>query len=190
VDKSLLVYADKPQRYHIYEMIEAVCTKVFISCNTAQMKTMDESYPCIIDLPAYTGIGPMAGLLSAFEQFPGTDFLVIGCDYPFLKQDTLDEFITSIDKKDIAVSFYNDTGKLYEPMLAWYSYRSAEILKSMFDKKEYSLQYFLKTNKTGKFYPPDEKLIKSVDTMEGYYAAVNELNKNANAPHLKNISNN
>jgi len=169
VDKSLLVYADKPQRYHVYLMMEGLCDRVFISCNTEQLKTMDESYPCIVDLPAYTGIGPIAALLSAFAQFPGADFLVAGCDYPFLKRDNLDEFMNSIDKSGIAASFYNNTGKLYEPMLAWYSYRSAEILKGMFDEKEYSLQHFLKKNNAGKFYPVDEKVIKSVDTLIEYY---------------------
>jgi molybdopterin-guanine dinucleotide biosynthesis protein A len=177
-DKGLQQYYNEPQRYHVYEMLEELCDEVFISCNKEQLNQVNGKYKSIVDLPAYAGKGPVTGLLSAFEQYPGTDFLAIGCDYPFLKTEHLTEFANSIDKENIAAAFYNNKEKLYEPVLAWYSYSSKEILKDMFARKEYSLQYFLRSTKSGKFYPVDEKVIESVDTMDRHNAVKKELNAN------------
>src|SRR5688572_22170139 len=76
-DKSLLVYHDKPQRYHVCEMLGSFCEKVFISCNEKQADSMQDGHDFIIDLPAFHNTGPMAGLLTAYSTYPGKNFLVL-----------------------------------------------------------------------------------------------------------------
>src|SRR6478735_6633462 len=82
-DKSLLDYYGKAQRYYVHEMLQPFCEKVFLSCNEQQAATITGNYETIADAPAYSDIGPMAGLLSAFGQYPDKAFLVVACDYPF-----------------------------------------------------------------------------------------------------------
>jgi len=175
MDKSLLAYYGRPQRYYMYTMLATLCDETFISCNKEQSKTIDKEYKTIIDAPAYEGNGPIAGILSAFDQYPGADWLIAGCDYPYLTRHELNSFIKSIDTGKTAAAFYNATENIYEPMLAWYSYPSSDELKKMFAGKDYSLQHFLRKTNAGKYIAPDKNVIRSVDTEEEYQTAKKDL---------------
>lgn len=174
-DKSTLIYYDKQQRYHLYEILENICDKVFISCNSTQANDIGKEYQKLIDLPGYENTGPMAALLTSFEKYPDNNFLAVGCDYPLISENDLKEFLKSLKEKTIAAAFYNREEKLYEPLLAWYSFESAPLLKKQFRNKQYSLQYFLKTIDAVKHYTGDSKIIsriiKSVDTPEEFLKA-------------------
>lgn len=170
-DKSLLDYHGKPQRYYVYEMLEWICDKVFISCNSNQYDTITAPYATLTDLPVYENIGPMAALLTAFDNYPEHDFLVVGCDYPYLTNKDLKEFIKSIQGEKIASAFYHQDNALYEPLLAWYSQKSGTEIRRRFTEKQYSLQHFLRELNAEKYEPVRPKNIVSVDTPEEYQVA-------------------
>jgi molybdopterin-guanine dinucleotide biosynthesis protein A len=170
-DKSMLKYYEKEQRYHVYEMLQPFCERVFISCNEAQANTVEGGYAVLTDLPKYKNIGPMAALLTAFTMFPEKDTLLMGCDYPFFTSADLQYFSTYCKPENAAVSFYNEKEELYEPLLAWYQYQLSGKLKKMADTKQYSLQNFLIDNRAEKFYPGNKKSITSVDTNEAFIQA-------------------
>lgn len=165
-DKSLIDYHGKPQRYYVYEMLEWVCDKVFISCNSAQKESITEPYKMLPDLPQYENIGPMAGLLTAFNYYPNHDFLIVGCDYPYITTKDLKQFAKSVNEEEIASAFYNHEHGMYEPLLAWYSQKSKNEILRMYDKSEFSLQHFLIENGAGKYQPASPKNLVSVDTPE------------------------
>ncbi|MBS1609993.1 MAG: NTP transferase domain-containing protein [Bacteroidetes bacterium] len=167
-DKSMLNYHGQPQVYYLYTLLGTLCDEVFISCNAEQAKSINKIYNLIVDSPVYAGKGPMAGLLSAFDRLPGTDWLVTGCDYPFITRKVVNDFIKEINKLDIAAAFYNTKENIYDPLLAWYSYTAMDEIKKMFAREEYSLQSFLKKKKAAKYYPEDEIILKSIDTLEEY----------------------
>ena len=83
-DKSLLAYHGRPQREHLYDMLLPVCQKVFVSCNTAQNANME--IPGIED--RFLGLGPMGGLLSAFQSAPDAAWLTVAGDMPDLTHTT------------------------------------------------------------------------------------------------------
>ena len=170
-DKGSLTYHEKPQRYHLYDMltgsIDSLCRTALISCNSDQTTSIAKEYEVIEDLPEYQNIGPMAGLLSAFSKFPNNDFLVVGCDYPFITSEHLKIFIKSIKRESLAAAFYNIDDK-YEPLLAWYSKEAGPALYQYFKDKRYSLQGFLKDCRAEKYKPESEIVMKSVDTPEEF----------------------
>ncbi len=176
-DKSLLVYHGKPQRYHVYEMLSPICEKVFMSCNNNQVNSIGKEFESLADLSYYENIGPMAALLTAFYQYPGEDLLVIGCDYPFLTREDIKDFSDSFDEGNIAAAFYNEKQELYEPMLAWYSAASAEILLKMHEHNNHSLQYFLERNDASKYLPENTRIIWSIDNFPDYTKAINIISK-------------
>lgn len=180
VDKSSFIYFEKPQRYQIYDMIysnqNSLCDKAFISCNRVQASNISQEFNVLQDLPEFENIGPMAGLLTAFTLHPDHDFLVVGCDYPFLNKQVLRNFLEEIKGNSIAAAFYNKHGK-YEPLLAWYSKEAGPVLKKYFDDKKYSLQHFLINYEAEKYIPTDETVMKSIDTPDEYIAAKTLLNK-------------
>lgn len=174
-DKSMLTYYEKPQRYHVYEMLQPICEKVFISCNNEQANFIEAGYKFLPDNAAYQNIGPMAALLTAFDQFPGKDILFIGCDYPFLTAADLQDFSASY-KNGQPAAFYNEQEDLYEPLLACYPVQAVDTLKKMHVDGQYSLQQFLKNNHAIKYYPKQVISIQSIDTRESFLHAYNTIN--------------
>ncbi len=167
-DKSLLNYHGRPQRYFMYTMLSTLCDEAFISCNMEQAKSIEKSFNTIIDATPYAGHGPMAGLLSALDRYPGTNWLVVGCDYPFITRKALNDFIKKTQHCNTAAAFYNNAENMYDPMLGLYAYPAMDEIKKMFAREEYSLQHFLKNAYAEKYIPSDNKLMKSVDTWEEY----------------------
>ena len=172
-DKSMLQYYAKPQRYHVYDMLQPFCEKVFISCNAAQVNSIVSGYDFIEDDAAFENIGPMAALLTACAKFPGRNLLLIGCDYPFLTAGELQRFTNLC--KDAPAGFYNEEANIYEPILAWYPSISFEILEGMHKAGQFSLQHFLQDTHAVRYYPSDKNSITSVDTKGDFVNAVSML---------------
>jgi molybdopterin-guanine dinucleotide biosynthesis protein A len=166
-DKSRLVYYGKPQHDHVHDLLAMFCEKVIISCNQEQFSSLETSNEKMADLSTYSGHGPISGLLTAFHTFPGYDFLVAGCDYPFLNREELALFFTKTKRDSAAAAFYNQDNK-YEPLLAWYSKEAGTLLKQYFDQGEFSLQHFLKKNNAEKYMPKLEHVVASIDTPEEF----------------------
>ncbi|WP_026628219.1 molybdenum cofactor guanylyltransferase [Dyadobacter alkalitolerans] len=165
-DKSQLQYFGIPQADRVVNLLSPLCDEVFLSCNRTQ-SAIFENKKTLADLPEYEDIGPMAALLSAFKTYPNTDFLIAGCDYPFLTANALSHFLSSIQKGAIAAAFYNSEEK-YEPLLAWYAQDAAPLLLERFERGQHSLQHFLREINAEKYIPISEKVMLSVDSPEVY----------------------
>ncbi|SKB93926.1 molybdenum cofactor guanylyltransferase [Dyadobacter psychrophilus] len=163
-DKSQLQYFGIPQADRVLNVLSPLCEDVFLSCNSSQSANF-ENHKIITDLPAYQDIGPMAALLSAFEIYPNADFLIAGCDYPFITTEVFRGFLSSIQKVPVAAAFYNVEGT-YEPLLAWYAREAAPLLFERFESGRYSLQHFLREINAEKYIPESENIMLSVDTPE------------------------
>jgi molybdopterin-guanine dinucleotide biosynthesis protein A len=177
MDKSLLVYYDKPQRYHLYDMLQPLCDKVFISCNKKQASTISEGYEKIVDLDKYENIGPMAALLSAFELEPDACFLVVGCDYPFIRKEDLQKLVHEKGDSDLALSYVNPETFITEPLLGIYCNASYPHILEHFLKKEFSLKNLLNDLHVKKIEPSSLQSITSVDTPEAYEEALNQISQ-------------
>lgn len=173
-DKSLQQYYDKPQRYHVYDMLLPFCENVFISCDQEQLKSMEAGYPTLPDGETFRNMGPMGALLTAFIEFPKKNILLIGCDYPFLQVNELEKFSNFC--KETPATFYNQEANIYESMLGWYPYTCFEALKQMFKAREFSLQHLLRKLNALKHLPADIKSIQSIDTMEAFSQAIRQIN--------------
>lgn len=77
----------------------------------------------IIDSEKYSGHGPVSGLLSCKEKFKGRAILYIGCDYPLLLPEDILKLVSDTTS---TCAFYIDQ---YEPILAFYSVESLDLLE-------------------------------------------------------------
>ncbi len=178
-DKSLLCYHQMPQRDVVCQMLGNYCESTFISCNEEQGAALGNNATILVDLPQFKDIGPMASLLTAFERYPNNDLLIVGCDYPFLTENELANFIASC-MEDRPAAFYNKEENLYEPLLGYYPASVFPQLKKMAEQKQYSLQHFLRVNDAIKYFPGDIKTICSIDHYTDHLQAVSILQKQAN----------
>ncbi len=177
-EKCSLIYRDKPQHELLCNMLHGLCPKTFISCSQLQLDSLITNHTKMADLPAYESVGPMAALLTAFAHFPENDFLVLACDYPFLTAEDLKDFSNHINHNCTAAAFYHESAGLYEPLLAWYSHRSAGLLSERARKGRYSLQHFLREIDAEKYKPQDANVMTSIDTPEGMQLTKSILNHN------------
>ena len=170
-DKSLINYNGKPQREYLCELLQPFCEDVFISCNKEQATSILPPYKTIVDDDKYAGVGPMAGLLSAFEKYPDAAFLVVGCDYPFLRKKHLHDLVEARIGLDDAVFFSNPETNMEEPLICIYENNSYHKLLKNFREKKYSLRHFLREANTCMIFPGSVEFLQSVDTIESYHTA-------------------
>ncbi len=122
-DKSTLQYHHAPQRDHVFGLMLPVCQEVFISCNAPQAATID--LPKIED--RFLGIGPVGGILSAFQSAPDTAWLVVATDMPYLSTTTLNYLIEHRDPSKLATAFVGKDG-LPEPLITIWEPRAYPVL--------------------------------------------------------------
>jgi len=166
-DKSLLRYHRLPQCYHVFEMLNKCCEATFISCNVEQKCGFDLRYPVIVDEPGVSNAGPLTALLSAMKACPGDNILFIGCDYPYLRNEDISNFLACISKAmEKPAAFYNSDAQVYIPLLGYYPANSEKLLRAGISDANFSLQRFLKTEKATQFIPANQDAMMSVDDPE------------------------
>jgi len=170
-DKSLLDYHGRPQRYYLYEQLQPVCDAVFLSCNEQQAATIPAAYNVIIDKPVYNNTGPMAALLSAFDQYPDKTFLVVACDYPFFSKEEIEQLVAVAEQETDCAAFCHRENNIYEPLLAIYKPGAGALVTNAFSAQQHSLQRLLKEIQAVKLFATEEHHIQSIDTPEGYREA-------------------
>ena len=112
-DKSLIEYHGKPQREFLLELLAPICNEVFVSCSASQ--ELPAGLPLIRD--SFDGIGPMAGLLSAFRQDPDAAWLCVAVDLPYLSRVSLDALVQYRDPTCVATAFMNGDAEHPEPLI-------------------------------------------------------------------------
>ncbi len=127
-DKTMLVYHDKPQLRHTYDLLRLFCQKVFIS-NRPDQQTMDThaQLPRIHD--TYQNIGPLGGILTAMDEHTQHTWLILACDLPLITEKTLGRLIEQRDPDKLATAFQNPVKLWPEPLCAIYEPGIRPLLK-------------------------------------------------------------
>jgi molybdopterin-guanine dinucleotide biosynthesis protein A len=116
-DKALLVRDGKSQLEHVATMLGEVCDRVFVEQ--------------IVD--RYQEIGPVAGILSAMDEYPDVDWLVVACDLPNVDAQTLD-FLLEHRSRDLPfTAFRSSYDDLPEPLCAVYRSTSDRLVRQFVD---------------------------------------------------------
>ncbi len=164
-DKGKLSYRGISQRMYAYALLEAACGKAFFSCNPAQEEELDH-FPCIID--QYPDQGPLGGILSAFERYPKTSFLVLACDMPNIDLSTLVRLLAERKAaKEASVSLHPRTGQV-EPLCAIWEASCSSKLKMYWDRGGRKLTDFLGTLEVATILIENPQTLENVNTYQEY----------------------
>jgi molybdopterin-guanine dinucleotide biosynthesis protein A len=177
-DKSLLEYFGQPQRYYLYELLRELCAGAYICCNQEQLDLIPAEYNTLPDDPAYGDIGPMNALLAAFDTFPDAGFLVLGCDYPYLRKEDLQQLIKAAETSGKTTAFYNAGSQIIEPLATVYLQDIQQSLRRQFDSGMHSLRLLLEDHNIHLVDAITPLRLKSIDTPEDYHLAFELLNTN------------
>lgn len=123
-DKSLLEYHGESQREHVLKLLQPICEDAFLSCNAQQSAGID--LPKIED--RLLGIGPMGGILSAFQSAPDRAWLTVACDMPYLSAEALECLIANRNTSKLATAFVNSEEGFPEPLLTIWEPKAYPVL--------------------------------------------------------------
>lgn len=166
-DKALLNYHDQPQVYHLTNLMSDICEKVVVSANLPLSQHLSSDCYSIADAPEFANHGPLSGLLSVAQEFPGSNFLVVGCDYPFLQKKDLEQ-LTNHFKGIQSCGILNPETNEIEPLICLYSAADISALAVELKSGNDSLRRFLIKRDAMKVASSTSKAYLSVDTPYEY----------------------
>jgi molybdopterin-guanine dinucleotide biosynthesis protein A len=140
-DKAMLNYRNQPQAVYLTTILEDLNIETYISCRKGDSEKW-KPFKTIED--RYIEIGPMAGILSAFERLPGSALLVLACDYPLLRTQDLTWLLESRSKSHDVTTINLRSHTPGEPLLAIWEPSSELGLRKAFDKGNFKLMDVLK----------------------------------------------
>ena len=160
--KDQINWHGKEQRYYLADLLAPFCDQVYISCRENQSLDCDPNYLFVSD--SFSDIGPLAGILSAFQTSPATAWLVIACDIPLLDRDSIEHLINSRNASKIATAYESPIDKLPEPLIAIWEPKSYPILNHCLATGNTSLRKALINNDTLIIKPSKPELLLNVNT--------------------------
>jgi len=163
-DKSQLIYREKPQWKYLYELLEPFCEKVFLSCRE-QQRLLFPFEDTLID--SYE-IGPLGGILSAFEYNSNTAWLVVACDMPFVNKETIEWLQKHRKKSCTATTFKNPETMLPEPLLTIWEPSVYPFLNEAQQQNQRSPLRILLNTKSNLINCPQAYWLSNVNTLEEY----------------------
>lgn len=154
-DKGLLQLNGKTWSENIAAKLKDQNIPVVISINQRQQETYSTIFKkeeLITDQLSMHG--PLNGLLTAHQQFPGKDILLIACDLIDMEASILLELINSYEKNE-AEYFAYEENNFFQPLCAIYTSKALESLLERLNSgslANYSFQYILNNSKTYRLY--------------------------------------
>lgn len=131
-DKALLDREGQSQLAYIAELAGAHVDRVFISTRPDQEADPERSrFEQVID--HYSDMGPLAGILSAMDDHPDADWLVLACDLPNISDETLQHMLDKRSRTHPFTAYISSHDGLPEPLCAVYRAVGKSILQQFAD---------------------------------------------------------
>ena len=132
-DKALLERDGQSQLAYTMAVLEPLLERVFVSTRAAQKDEPERrQFAQIID--RYDDMGPLAGILSAMDEHPEVDWLVVACDLPNIGAETIRHLLAKRSGEHAFSAYVSSHDGLPEPLCAIYRSESAETIRAFADE--------------------------------------------------------
>ena len=172
-DKALLQRDGKSQIGYLVELLEPLLDRVYVSARQDQRDEPERRrYAQIID--RYSDMGPVAGILSALEEHPGADWLVVACDLPNVDEATI-RYLLEYRSDETPFTAYRSTHDgLPEPLCAIYRSGSDASIRQFVDAGLHCPRKMLIRSDTALLTQPNPASLDNVNTPEDLSSSVLE----------------
>ncbi len=127
-DKALLDRGGQSQLAFAVELLADCVGRVFVSTRADQENDAERGqFEQIVD--RYDELGPLAGILSAMEEYPGVDWLVVACDLPNIDARTILYLLDHRSTSKPFVAYASSYNGLPEPLCALYADGSEAVVR-------------------------------------------------------------
>jgi molybdopterin-guanine dinucleotide biosynthesis protein A len=172
-DKALLVRDGTSQLAHVTGLLGKVTDRVFVSTRREQRDETERSrFTQIID--RCDGIGPVAGILSAMEEHPEADWLVVACDLPNIDEPTLRYLLDNRSKEQPFTAFRSSHDDMPEPLCALYRAGSDVIIRQFVDDSMVCPRKILIRSDTKLLDQPNPVALDNINTPDDLESSVLE----------------
>lgn len=174
-DKGLIDYHGIPQREYLYNLLNKVCDKTFLSVRNEQKDNRVANFNCIVDEDNYHG--PLNGILSAYAKYPNVAWLVLACDLPLINTESIVALISKRDATKVATSYATNVSKLPEPLVAiWEPNGLEKVIFYMNTAKSSCPRKFLINSDVKLVYPEKDYILHNANSIEEYEFALAKIN--------------
>lgn len=172
-DKALLEHDGQSQLARMMALLGDHAERVFVSTSSEQRDEPERRrFDRIVD--RYRGVGPLAGILSAMDEYPDADWLTVACDLPNVDAATLRHLIDSRSPNQPFTAFTSSHDGLPEPLCAIYRAGSATILREFVDDGIHCPRKILIRSDTRLIEQLDPSSLDNVNTPEDLAGSILE----------------
>ncbi len=172
-DKALLTRKGQSQLAYLAKLLGQVTVRAFVSTRTDQSDEPErQRFPQIVD--RYANMGPIAGILSALEEYPGKDWLVVACDLPNVDRGTLEYLIEHFSDGQPFTAYRSSHDGLPEPLCAVYRRGSEAIIHRFIGDGVVCPRKILIRSDTRLLEQPDPSALDNVNTPEDLASSILE----------------
>lgn len=162
-DKALLERNGQSQLAYIVGLLEGSVERVFVSTRPDQKNDAERSqYEQIVD--RYDDLGPVAGILSALQEFPEVDWLVVACDLPNINEQTVTHLLEARGGEQPFTAYISSHDGLPEPLCALYHSGCTGIVQQFVDDGVNCPRKILIRSDTHLLEQPDPRSLDNVNT--------------------------
>lgn len=127
-DKASLRHGGQSQLSYIVSVVKPLVARAFVSTRADQQHETERSrFDQILD--RYQDMGPVAGILSAMDEYPEVDWLVVACDLPNIDASTISHLLEHRSPAQPFSAYRSSHDGLPEPLCAVYAAGSANIVR-------------------------------------------------------------
>ncbi|PIK15205.1 cyclic pyranopterin monophosphate synthase MoaC [Halobacteriovorax sp. JY17] len=128
-DKALIEYQGVPHAEYIKSVLGKVCDEVYLSAREGQWSdTSLENIPTIFD--SKESEGPISGILTAFEKYPDSNWIIVACDLPYFNEETISQLLENYCESSDAIAFKNSDKDFAEPLCTLYTPKAYSLFKT------------------------------------------------------------
>ena len=170
-DKALLTRDGQSQLAHIVGLVETLTDRTFVSTRGEQQDESERSrFAQVID--RYQDIGPVSGILSAMDEHPRVDWLVVACDLPNIDHATLTYLLEHRSTEQPFTAFKSSYDGLPEPLCAFYRAGSDTVLRQFIDDGIVCPRKILIRSDTLLLQQPNPAALDNINTPEDLEGSV------------------
>ena len=174
-DKALLDRDGQSLLAYVAELMSGFVDKVFVSTRADQEDDEERGkFAQIVD--RYEDLGPVAGILSALEEHPTVDWLVVAGDLPNIDEQTLQHLLDQRRGEQPFTAYTSSYDGLPEPLCAVYHAGCSEIIRKFVDDGVNCPRKILIRSETRLLDQPDPRALDNVNTPDDLQNSVLQAN--------------
>lgn len=178
IPKDTMNWHGKEQRYRVADLLAALCHEVYISCRPDQKEDIDPAYGALPDI--FPDMGPLGGILSAFNAQKDVAWLVVASDMPLLDKKALDFLVWSRNTASIATTYESPVDGFPEPLVTIWEPGSYPLLLDFVHSGQASPRKFLMQHRISILKPEHPDTLMNVNTPEEADQITEMLKRNRN----------